>query len=650
VFHKFTTTRRANTSMNLQHPLTQNANKRLISSLERFGNRLTIDHKMALYALNDALTGMAEGTLHGRWAFGLPTGTGKTRAIIEWATAVYTLGLPFSLAVSASRIEALCTLKRDMIGSGIPEALIGLLHDDPNASLQATTENDERPIMLITHQRIRSSERNLAQYGFYQGKPRNLLVYDESLVASDVTHFGTRPLFAAMAHAIEIVKGIEEHGEISNFLTKCKANIDWHFTNYDEQTAVMIQQPHLDPAVAEKYIRYFKTGNGLVSDFLKASNIPLRMLRSGSTACVTYRVVVPEDLTNIIVLDASFPIRKLCQYDTSMKAADTDLPGLKQAGVRPFHTLKRFDHVDLYRLKSYGGRSSMEKRFRDKKMAKEVVEVLKTIPTNEAILMFVYKTQDRPGNGKIDYTKILLAEIRRAGIKTDSTLPNGKPRLSVSTWGNETSLNCYSHCQHVFLVGILHRDETELLGQYLGQIDDIEGEVSTLLARDLQRSEKSHLAYQALSRGTCRVVDKGQAKSMKGYIVEVDPLVENALSQVMPGATWKTWEPVYMTESGDLIGTWVELVSDHLATLSASTLKVSSRDLKKRLKAERLTPRTWTRVVQQVGKTRQAPKKDNMKDGVFRSNNSWCLEKSSLVRFSCTAEAYGFTDDPCQTA
>jgi hypothetical protein len=618
--------------------LTQYAQRNLISSLERFGNHLNTDHKQALVALVDGMTRMAEGRLKGRWAYGLPTGTGKTRAIIEWTSSVHSLGHPYNLAVSASRIEALCTLKRDLIANGVPAEKIGLLHNDPEASEPATDDNDERPFMLITHQRIRANEQNLRQYNFYQGQPRSLLLYDESLFASDVTHFGLRPLLASIAHAIETLKGIPEHIQMSNYLNECKTIIEWHFDNYDEEMAAMIQQPKLDPALATKYIQHFQKTNSILSDFLLASNIPLRMLRAGSTAVVTYRVVVPAALTNILVLDASYPIRSLCHHDASMRARD------QEPGMRPFHLLKRFDHVDLYRLKTYGGRSSMEKRFRDRKMVKEVVNVLKTIPAHEAVLMFVYKKRDCvERGGTIDYRKILLAEIRKAGINPDSRLADGRPRLVVETWGNETSLNCYAHCQHVFLVGILHRDETELLGQYLGQIHNLEGQVSAVLGKFLQRSEKAHLAYQALSRGACRVVDDGQAGRMHGYIVEVDPMIEEQLSVVMPGAKWRTWEPKYVAEAGNLIETWAQRLRDYLDILPTSVGRVSSRQLKQTLKAYQIAPRTWAEIIKRVGHEKcNLSKKENMEQCTFALNKTWYLEKSSLVRGNQLAEAYGF--------
>jgi hypothetical protein len=258
--------------------------------------------------------------------------------------------------------------------------------------------------------------------------------------------------------------------------------------------------------------------------------------------------------------------------------------------------------------------------------------------------MFVYKKRDCvERGGTIDYRKVLLAEIRKAGINPDGKLTDGSPRLVVETWGNETSLNCYAHCRHVFLVGILHRDETELLGQYLGQIDNLEGEVSTLLGKSLQRSEKAHLAYQALSRGTCRMVDDGQAGRMSGYIVEVDPMIEEQLSVVMPGAQWHTWEPKYVVEAGNLIETWVQRLRDYLDTLPSSVGRVSSRRLKQTLKAYQVAPRTWAEIIKRVGQEKcNLSKKENMEQCTFAVNKTWYLEKSSLVRGTELAGAYGF--------
>lgn len=648
--------------MNHQNPLTNTSYKILKTSLTHFGNKLDTHHLMALYALVDTMTNMAEGKIQGRWAFGLPTGTGKTRAIIEWSTAVHKLNLPYTLAVSASRIEALCTLKREMMENGIPEEKIGLLHDDAKASMKATADNDDRPFMLITHQRIRSKASNLHQYNNYQGQPRNLLVYDESLMVSDVEHFTYADLTGALAHAIYKHKHNLKHVDICNYLVERLKVLEYLYECYDEakHDLHLIQSPAIDPKLAERYAREWEK-EGIVSQFLRAANLDLRMVKSGQAAVVSYRIVIPEDLKYIIVLDASYPIRKLCLFDSTIQNAET-LPSLKKEGVKPFHELKRFENVTINRLRAYGGRHSMEKRFKDRSMAKEVVEVLKTIPESESVLFFLYKL-NQPGG--VDYRKILESEITKAGIDLKEKTSKGNQRISIQTWGNETSLNCYAYCSHVFLVGILHRNDTELMGLFLGQTDDIKGKVNKKIANELQLSEKAHLAYQALSRGTCRTVSNGQALPMTVYIVEIDSEIETTLSTVMPGVKWQIWKPYFVEENEGLIETWVTKVQDYLTTLDETVDRVSSRSIKKTIKADKIAPRTWAVIVKTVsGKTcigskesssmghctfptwKKAIKKvTGPKERTYGrvSFSEWRLDGSSLVRI--TAEYFGFPSD-----
>lgn len=148
--------------------------------------------------------------------------------------------------------------------------------------------------------------------------------------------------------------------------------------------------------------------------------------------------------------------------------------------------------------------------------------------------MFVYKDRQ-----KVSSATMLEIELDKVGIRP------GK-RIHIQTWGNETSVNTYHTCKHVILVGILHRDLTELEAHHLGQVNDISKIVTTKTLKDLCLSERVHLAYQALSRGCCRVMgSEGQALPMTGYIIEAESELETELSSVMPGAIWKPWEPVY---------------------------------------------------------------------------------------------------------
>src|SRR5262249_58278521 len=103
---------------------------------------------------------------------------------------------------------------------------------------------------------------------------------------------------------------------------------------------------------------------------------------------------------------------------------------------------------------------------------------------------------------------------------------DGKRRISVETWGKETSLNDYAHCQNVLLVGVIHQSPLALAGRYLGQVGDLKANVSKDLISDLVHSEVCHAVYQALSRGSCRVMDNGKAKPMRAWVIDKDKEIE----------------------------------------------------------------------------------------------------------------------------
>lgn len=123
----------------------------------------------------------------------------KTTAIVEWCASVHALKLPYSIAVSSSRIDGLLTMKADMLRAGIPEDMIGVLHESPKKGASNTdAENQDRQILLISHQMIRANESNLKRYNSYKRAARDLLIYDESLLTSDVNNFTVRALCAAL--------------------------------------------------------------------------------------------------------------------------------------------------------------------------------------------------------------------------------------------------------------------------------------------------------------------------------------------------------------------------------------------------------------------------------------------------------------------
>ncbi len=62
-------------------------------------------------------------------------------------------------------------------------------------------------------------------------------------------------------------------------------------------------------------------------------------------------------------------------------------------------------------------------------------------------------------------------------------------------------------------------------------------------------------------------MDKGLARHMADYVVEVDPEIETAPSLVMPGGTWKTWTQFFLQGPDNLIDTWRCRVEKYLEEL-----------------------------------------------------------------------------------
>ena len=244
----------------------------------------------------------------------------------------------------------------------------------------------------------------------------------------------------------------------------------------------------------------------------------------------------------------------------------------------------------------------------ERKAVREVVDVVKALPPEEAALIFVFK--DRHGEG-INYKSAMLRGLSAAGIDTNATVPavvDGKPvrlpRINVATWGQETSLNRWAHCSNVILCGVLQRSSLDLAASFIGQSDNLREEVSTTTVKELARSEVAHVVYQALSRGSCRVMDEGQARPMKGWIIHRDSGIQPLLSSVMPGVRWAQWEARHLVDPegrqpGVTASTTARIV-EYLKGLPQSVDRISTRQLKDDAGLREVPPRTFTDAVRLV--------------------------------------------------
>lgn len=570
--------------------LTANAFEALCDHLKSNGNNLSAEHEAALYALCGLFTNSAQHHLTGRWAFGLPTGMGKTSAIIAWCSTLVKLGHDHvSVAVSASKIEALCDLKRLLIAFGVPEERIGLLYSDGGRySLPRTMDNEDRQIMLVSHARVRAGV-GLERFNTFKGKPRDLLIYDESLIASDAKGVSARELKAAVAALKVLIAGREGAAGMCAWIDGALNMIDHAMgkARANAHPQVIKLLPPMDGQL-EEYRRLVPRRGSMapVETLLDLAQEDLRVVSTSEGGAVWYELAVPRELSNVLVLDASYSIRELCKADATIKDAERHLEPVKRIG-KPLSQLKDYSGVELKQLFIGGGRDSMERDYSrdpwDRRVTKEIVDVVKAIPADQSVLVFVFKSRA----GGPDFARITLSALEQAGIDTRAkveAVENGRvvkrDRINVVTWGMETSLNCYAHCRNVILAGVLHRSTLDLAGLYLGQRDDLKADVSGDTIKRLVNSEVCHCIYQALSRGTSRVIDNGKAGAMKGWIIHRDIAIQSTLSSVMPGVRWAEWTSNHGGQCGHVTARTARAIVEYLTGLPEETRKVSTRKLK----------------------------------------------------------------------
>jgi hypothetical protein len=586
--------------------LTEAAHKALCARLLSFGNILSPEHREALRSVLRGFTRLAFGG-RGRIAFPLPTGMGKTQAIVAWCAAAYEAGVlgesGVSVAVATSHIEALCRLKRDLVSAGVPVHLIGLSHSNKHdASEPADLDAAGRPILLATHQRIRGGKVEI--FNDYQGQPRSLLIWDESLLVSCAravklsdfrSAFGAvkinlplHGLALAFLAAAEQALGRELVGQLSG-RTATPVNLA-----QDEHDLEVIRM-ELKACAKASSAAFIKDAVRALLEFVDMTPQPLAVVSTyEANGVITYEVKVPTQLESIAVLDASYPIRELCKMDPEMTQ-----------GLDLSHDLKRYDQVTVKLSAKGSGYETVtaDARKRDGFYAAMVVQAVQAAGPDASVLVFTFKQRKRRDP---DMVQVLRESLQRAGINPDAQVigPDPsiapRPRVSFLTWGNEHSLSAYSHCTHVVFAGVLHRSQIDLAASMAGQAGDITLSPAKERVQEVLTSELAHYLYQAMSRGSCREIVNGQAKPMTVWLPMRDELVRPLLDAVAPGLRWESWWPQGVEGSSASFKV-AEEITAFLTALPARITKVSAAMVKKSMSVP-VTKAVWALAVETVAR------------------------------------------------
>jgi hypothetical protein len=305
---------------------------------------------------------------------------------------------------------------------------------------------------------------------------------------------------------------------------------------------------------------------------------------------IQYDMAVPKELTNVVVLDASYPIRELERLDQSIQTDSA------------FHgDVKTYQRVTVHHLRSRAGRSSMEESFRNRREARkvsaEVVDVVRSIPETEGVILFTFKQRGPKG---VDYAGILREDLRAAEVDVAAILPNGKPRFVWLTWGQETSLSEFQYCANVILVGVLYRSDVDLAGAIAGQTGDLLTAIDSDTIRRVKLSENVHCTLQALNRGAARRTENGEAHPMRAWLIYPFATIREPLTKAMPGLHWVEWQPRHLTAIGGKSANLEATLADFLRRHQGAGKRISVRALKEAAGAAHIHKNTFRQVLNRV--------------------------------------------------
>ncbi len=259
---------------------------------------------------------------------------------------------------------------------------------------------------------------------------------------------------------------------------------------------------------------------------------------------------------------------------------------------------------------------AFSRRREDRKVSQEIVETVKTIPGDQGILMFTFKQTSAK---QVNMAETLKADLKAAGVDTEATLLNGKPRFVWLTGGLETAVSEYRSCSNVIFAGVLHRSDVDLAGAIVGQQDNLTADVPYAEILEVRRSEIAHSLYQAMSRGSCRRTVHGEAVPMKAWLIHYETSFRKLINRVMPGVVWKEWEAKYLQAKTSKIEDAARKIRGYLEGLSEEVRKVSTMKLKKEVGARDIPSQTWKLALQSC----------------LEETPYWTLEDRSVARIAC---------------
>jgi len=451
----------------------------------------------------------------------LDPGVGKTTAVTAFVQALMADPGYANVGVMIC-VARLDEIKGMIARMGIPRESLAVLTSDPEVNELGGAQANNAQVLFTTQQRL---EKHLdggsfsrASEFFYQDRPRDVRVWDETwlpgvgvMVSRDDISSMLKYLRPHYPELTDYLETLFIHSkEMKNGSRIDVPDFDRQY-QVDLNTALSLFDGPQSLSLAVTSLWH-----------MSGRTIVLRNDDAYGRVMLTYRQTLPDDLSPMIVLDASGRVR---QTYPEMKRHRKNIRMLRPA-------IKRYDNLNLHLWCTGAGKTSWSKADKFEELVDGITSTILKKPDEEWLIV-VHKA-----GGKI--RNIESAVVDRLGESFDVS------KLHFINWGRHMATNEFATVPNVILAGTLfyRPSHYEALGR-LAADRHPSLEYSTDDQKRIAQGEHLHGILQALCRASVRRCQGDVCAPCNAYVIaSVNSGIPDALAKVFPGARIRDWRPV----------------------------------------------------------------------------------------------------------
>ena len=571
----------------LESPLFNKA----VDILKLHGNTPSPQHERALSAICKTLANGIDSDEKFRIAFPLETGMGKTTCVVALAYALQ----PYdkSLLICAERIEQLQEMKDAMVEAGVDESKIGIYHSKKDTDIPSVEFKDLKrcKFLLVSHARVVADSKsgNCSNLLNYEGSPRSMTIWDESLITTESFYCSLSDMRCALQDWIArfqerlhmgqaSFKHNEEYHKLRFFFMELKDSLEQE----EVKDGMVIQLPYLSAGGIsielintivnnESYRNALRT----LINFVQLGEVRIVKVKDGFSV-MHFATVIDDSFDKIVVMDASARIKTLLNFDQSIS-------------INHLEVSKDYADVKICHANVKSSKDSFKDKNHLKNYLQEITYLINTkIPKNEELIIFCHKEN-------------------KDEIRGWATSEYPLRTINVLNWGEHKATNKYKHVKYVITCGNIYREWQEISTSIIGQTRTLNYTLLDADASETFYSEQAEMFYQGFSRGNCRNTIDGKAGEQTIYLFHPTPdylKVMDSLRKVMPNVIEETYKPQYLTEGRKDAKDHQEIarkITDYLTSLALDMSRVTKTHLLRCI-APHLSSnsKTWRKAIDQA--------------------------------------------------